>query len=62
MEYCTGERQGPVGVCPEGGHKDNQRVEIPLPFENNERLGVFSLEKRKLCGDFIVAFQYIQGA
>lgn len=42
---------------PEVDYKDDPRVETPLPCGNTERLGVFSQEKRKLCGDFIVAFQ-----
>lgn len=42
---------------PEVDYKDDQRVETPLPYGNTERLGVFSQEKRKLYGDFIVAFQ-----
>lgn len=56
------ERHGPVGASLGEGHKNAQRAGAHLYEDVKKGLWLFSLEKKRFCGDRIVACPYLEWA
>jgi len=62
VEPSAQERHGPVGAGPEKATEMIRGLEHLSCKKRLRKFGLFSLEKRKLQGHLVAAFQYLKGA